>query len=225
MRHEWRLCPLGKHWVKAHPRTGTKGIRGHCRSNPSGKDQIYLDEIREIAHRNFSHLVGRPSSNRLGFPQGNKFDELIRGWTQFWNEVLRPDVPLDPDLVKALIASESGFRATVKAKAGKRAGWARGLMQITDWTQRILTDEGGELKDHLVNVNQADLSDPVANIAAGIRWLFRKKETATSRLGRAATWDEAVAEYKSYLGDVMAGKQPAGMRIFRSYHVRLKGQE
>jgi ABC-type transport system substrate-binding protein len=38
------------------------------------------------------------------------------------------------------------------------------------------------------------------NIAAGIRWLFRKREIAQSKLarGRRATWRDAVAEYKDY---------------------------
>ena len=222
--HPWRLCPLGEHWVRSHSRTGTRGVTGYCRANPSGKDQIYFGELSEIARTQFGELHGGPGSQRLRFPQGNKFDDLIRGWTKYWNEVLQPATPLDPDLVKALIATESGFRSSIKTRAGKKAGWARGLMQVTDWTQEILADEDGEIRDHLVNVDQKDLTDPNANIAAGIRWLFRKKETASSRLGREATWDEAIADYKSYLPQVRAGKEPKAMKDLRDYYAQLKGK-
>ncbi len=222
LKHPWRLCPLGQYWVRPHDRIGTRGVAGHCRSNPSGKDQIYFDELQEIARIHFGRLKSGLGSSRLGYSQGDKFDDLIRGWTRYWNEVLSPNTPLDPNLVKALIATESGFRARAKTRAGKRAGFARGLMQVTDWTQEILSDEEGELSDHLVNVDQGDLLDPNANIAAGIRWLFRKQETASARLGREATWYEAVADYKAYLKDVQAGKEPEPMKKLRNYHERLK---
>ena len=221
-RHPWRLCPLGQYWVRPHDRIGTRGVVGHCRTNPSKKDQIYFDELQEIARLYFKSLKGGLGSARLGYSQGNKFDELIRGWTRYWNDVFDPNVPLDADLVKALIATESGFRAQSKTRAGKRAGWARGLMQVTDWTQRILSDEEGELSDHLVNIDQSDLLDPNANIAAGIRWLFRKQETASSRLGREASWYEAVADYKSYLKEVRAGKEPKAMKDLRNFYEKLK---
>ncbi|MBI3018340.1 MAG: hypothetical protein HYY61_00375 [Deltaproteobacteria bacterium] len=41
------------------------------------------------------------------------------------------------------------------------------------------------------------------NIASGIRWLFRKKETATSKLKKPASWIWAVADYKGYFKDFM----------------------
>jgi hypothetical protein len=196
-------------------------VRGHCRENPSGKDQIYFDELREITRAHFGRLKGSLSSYRLGFSQGSKFDDLIRGWTQYWNEVFRPEVPLDANWVKALIATESGFRASVKTRAGKRAGWARGLMQVTDWTLEILSDEDGEIKEHLVNIDQVDIDDPSANISAGIRWLFRKQETASAKLGRDATWYEAIADYKSYLPEVRAGREPRAMKQLRQYFEEL----
>ncbi len=196
--HPWRPCPLGEHWRRPHPRKGTKGVRGHCVKNPSHKDQIYSDELSYIADKFFNKLTGPPSSKTLTYPQGNKFDEHIRGWCKYWNDVFEPKERLDPDLVKALIATESGFRATIKIKDGKGQGHATGLMQVTDATQKILCDEKGELKDHLVNVDQKDLKDPCLNIAAGVRWLFRKKEIASSRLGREATWNETIVFYKGY---------------------------
>lgn len=68
---------------------------------------------------------------------------MIAGWTKYWNEVLLPKDNLDPNLVKALIATESGFNPDAKIKVGKKAGYARGLMQVTDWALNILKDEGG----------------------------------------------------------------------------------
>lgn len=76
---------------------------------------------------------------------------------------------------------------------------SRGLMQVTDWSLKILRDENGELKDHLITATQGDMTDPNINIAAGIRWLFRKKETASSKLGKPASWLDAIWDYKGYL--------------------------
>src|SRR4051812_18141135 len=74
--HPWRVCPIGQHLVRAHPRAGTKGVITFCRNNPSRRDQIYLHEIQEIAERQFDNLSGLPSSNDLGFPNGNEYDAL-----------------------------------------------------------------------------------------------------------------------------------------------------
>ena len=72
-------------------------------------------------------------------------------------------------MVKALIATESGFVQNPKGSQ------AKGLMQITNMTRKILGDLDGELKDHLIHIDQKDITDPVLNIADGTRWLFQKK--------------------------------------------------
>ena len=204
--HEWRLCPPGEHWRRTHPLKippskknpagGVTTRQGHCVLNPTGKDQLYPDEIHEIAERNFLNLKIKPCPIDLKFKGlGNKFDHLIAGWTQYWNEVLSPDIPLSPDIVKALIASESSFEAEDLANK-KNQNSARGLMQVTNDTRKILGDEKGELKNHYLTLTREDLNDPSNNICAGIRWLFRKRAIASSLLGRPATWEEAVAEFK-----------------------------
>ena len=81
-------------------------------------------------------------------------------------------------------------------------------MQITDGSLKILKDHDGELKNYLLNITTEQLIVPSANICASVRWIFRKKELATNRLGREATWLEGVAEYKSYLGKMMSGENP-----------------
>jgi hypothetical protein len=223
-KHSWRLCPSGEHWVRLHSRSNAPSVTGYCRTNSSHKDQIYPFEISEIAEKRFSKLRKSDLPNRglEEYESSDAYDHLVGGWTRFWNEVLRPDIPLDPNLVKALIATESRFKIKAEIRAGKRAGMARGLMQVTDWSAEILKDEKGELLDHLVNVSQKELYDPNLNIAAGIRWLFRKRETASATLDRKANWIEAVAEYKSYLGVYTKNPKHKQMSKLTEHYERLK---
>lgn len=231
--HPWRICPGGQHWVKTHDlhvptsKKNPDGLttrQGHCAWNPSGKDTIYLDEIYKIADENFLKLKGGPNPDNLGFDDGSKNDDLIRGWSKYWNDIFKPIEPLDADVVKALIASESGFNPKLPPQRTKGAGLARGLTQITDQSRKILRDPKGELKNHLIYLDQVDLSDPNASICAGIRWLFHKMTLAAVRLKKEATWEEAIAEYKGYLKDILSGKDPnpRGMKTFKEKLLQLK---
>ncbi len=97
-------------------------------------------------------------------------------------------------------------------------------MQLTDSTLKIIKDHKGELKDHFVYISHNDAFDPSANICAGVRWLFRKKVIAIERLGHAATWEDAIAEYKGILKSIITNKNPDPkneMPIFRSFYKRL----
>ncbi len=229
----WRLCPPGHHWRSDHKqqtysrKDGTTvrehDVAGSCCQNPSKKDQIYSEELREIAKKYFSNLEGSPAANDLGFKNGNTYDVYIRGWTQFWNDVFRPKVKLDPNLVKALIATESGFNPNPKVTSSK----ARGLMQVKDDTRVILGNPKGELKDHLVHVDQKNITDPNLNVAAGVRWLFQKQRLASGKLGRDASWEETISEYKSYLGKMRKDPsyQPKPLLDLRSYYQTLKGKK
>jgi hypothetical protein len=203
--------------------------------NPSHRDQLYRDEMHEITDKYFSGLKGSPINDNLDYDNGNKYDALIRGWTKYWNETLEDEEPLDPNLVKALIATESSFNPK-KTNRVKGKHQAIGLMQVTNETRKILANEKGELKDRLVNVTDKDAFDPTLNIAAGTRWLFQKKRLASIKLKRRATWEEGVAEYKSYLKEWIEfknnpeGKKPtkkqesAGrqMKKFLGLYERLK---
>lgn len=220
--HIWRKCPLGEYWRGPHQRKGTKGVRGHCVTNPSRKDQIYQEELEIIAKNNFSKLEGPPKNDNLDNPNGNKFDHLIRGWTKYWNEIFQTNIPLDPNLVKALILTESSFNIKAGANAGRAEGRARGLMQITDLTIKILKDENGELRNHLVNVNQKDMINPNLNLAAGIRWLFRKKETASSKLEKEADWIWTIADYKGYFREFKKNPEHKQMKRLIETYERLK---
>ena len=203
--HPWRVCPYGQHQViehprhnppsKTHPAGSTSNVHWHCAHNPSGKDQLYPDEIQKIADHHFSNLKKKPCPLALGFKNGGKYDDLIAGWTQYWNDILKSSDPLDPNLVKALIATESRFIPNLLADK-KKQNSARGLMQITNGTRKILDDPKGEIKDHYITATREELNDPSVNICAGIRWLFRKRAWASNDLGHEASWEEAIAAYK-----------------------------
>ena len=202
--HPWRRCPIGKHFVKSHiehippSKTHPQGIiitrHEHCADNPSHKDELSYDEIQYITETHFSGLIGTPIPSALTilFPESDNYDKEIRGWVHYWNDIFKLSDPLDPDLIKALIATESSFHENpTKPKT------AHGLMQITDGTFPILSDVDGELKNYLIRISKKQLLDPSVNICMGIRWLFRKKETASARLKCQATWFETIEDYKS----------------------------
>lgn len=222
--HPWRMCPGGMHWVAAHPLSvpvsekNPSGVTlrdGHCRTNRSRKDQLYADEIHEIASNHFDSVEHLPKNDNLGRDKGNDFDRIIGGWTTYWNGVFRPPEPLSANLIKALIATESDFNRNAKAAASK-GNLARGLMQVTDQTLDILGDEKGELKDYLIDIDQSEINDPNLNICAGIRWLFHKKFLLERRLNRPAKWEEAAMEYKSYTKKLMR-KEPSAARQWKKF--------
>jgi hypothetical protein len=209
--HPWRRCAYAMHLVHEHQRhiepskehpSGIVSVHAYCASNPSKKDELSYDEIQYITKKYFGALIGPPTAGILHFKDADKFDKEIRGWTKYWNEVLKPNEALDPNLVKALIATESSFR--VDPQENKTA---RGLMQIMPNTRIYLQDIHGELRDHFVMVTAEELLQPSANICAGIRWLFRKKVIAKNKLNREPTWIEAIADYKDYLNTMITDKE------------------
>ena len=173
----------------------------------------------EIAERHFEHFKETPLKTLLEYKKpGNAYDYLIQGWTQYWNEVLKPGDPLDPDLIKALIASDSGFnpKAWNHLRGPARA---RGLLQVTDRTVRYLTDDYDELSDHFLNLTEDEMLDPNFAICAGIRWLFRKKQLTEARAKKTISWRDAVAAFK--------GVKPNDglMKKYDRYYAELKGSK
>jgi len=110
------------------------------------------------------------------------------------------------------------------AKSPNHKNRARGLLQITEETLHILNDHKGELSNYLMFIRAQDLFDPSVNICSGVRWLFRKQITASARLGRNATWEEAVIEYKSYWDEINAKRIPNGIIRLREYYEKLEGK-
>lgn len=230
--HPWRICPYGEHWVKTHPLhvppskshpEGSITIRQeHCARNPSGKDQLYSEEIQEIANQNFSNVKNKPFSIDLGYPNmGSNYDDLIAGWVQYWSDILKPDEPLDPNLVKALIASESRFEPTLLANK-KNSNSARGLTQITNDTRKILDGYNGDLKDHLITLTKEELNEPNANICAGVRWLFEKERLASVHLKRTASWIETAWEYKGVKRAKTKKEAEKIKKIFSDFYEELQ---
>ncbi len=239
--HPWRLCPGARIWTAPDSESGPiSQCRWDVRER-SRKDYLYPSEVHAIAEARFGRLKGAPAARNLGFSKGNEFDYLIRGWTQYWNEVLflaapdglpdpipvadrryHPTTPLDADLVKALIATESGFRPEPPEQNAGGAGKARGLIQITEEAHRALSHVSDELKNHYVMVSWNDLLDPALSICAGIRWLFRKQRLASGKLGHSADWFETIIVYKGYLRDVRAGRQPRALIDLRNWYDELK---
>lgn len=229
--HPWRLCPAGEHWVCTHQMhvppsksfpEGHETIRhGHCARNPSGKDALYPDEIKEIDEQHFANVEPKPCPLELKFgKRGSQYDDLIAGWTKYWNDIFSPCESLDPNLVKALIASESHFDPNILAnKKNPKSG--RGLMQVLDSTRMILNNENGELKNHFVHVTRADLNNPSINICAGIRWLFQKQKLASSKLGHEANWEETIYEFKG-LSTVPKERAEKLLKKFKDLHELYK---
>ncbi|MCM2323423.1 MAG: lytic transglycosylase domain-containing protein [Oligoflexia bacterium] len=180
---------------------------------------LSAQDLRSItATRDRKGLV-YPKDGKLGFRDGNRYDELIAVWVDFFNEkfgVTPPDCPLDPDVIKALIASESGFEKNPKNPQ------AIGIAQITPETLRILLNPEGETKDFIFKgIRQKDLKDPELAIPMGIRWIFRKRRLAEGKLGRGATPEEIVLEYKGLLGSKSEYQQQA-LKKFREHYAILK---
>lgn len=139
-------------------------------------------------------------------------------WTDYFNKKFNADPPLDPDVVKALIASESSFNPDPL----KNRKIALGIAQITKKTFKILLDPKGEGKEFIFkDIRQKDLKDPNISIPMAVRWLHRKKETAASKLKRAPNHEEVILEYKGLLKSSTKLKNDA-LEIYRSHYEPLK---
>ncbi len=223
--HPWRICPIGKHFVKehivhvhpskTHPEGAVTTWHEHCANNPSHKDELSYHEIQYISKTYFSVLTGSPTavlSNKI-FLEADDYDLEIRGWVKYWNDIFRPNVLLDANLIKALIGTESSF----KKDPPKRRN-AHGLMQIMNQTFLVLKTPKGELTNYLIRIPRKELLNSSANICMGVRWLFQKHKLASIRLGREATWEEAIIEYKGYWKEIEAGRVPKGIENLRKFY-------
>ena len=200
-QHPWRICPLGENYVREHVRHTKRTVApvsAYCRKNRSKKEILTSLEIEEIYEQNKKRIKLIPNASNKN--ADNKYDDKIGLWTQFWNEVLSPFEPLDPNWVKSLIFTESRFNEkSINDQNIKNP--AKGLMQITKSTHKIMTNSKGELKDVCFDTDENELYDPNINIAMGTRWLFRKEELLKSRIEKEPTWEEVMWEYKGIYND------------------------
>jgi hypothetical protein len=179
----------------------------------------YLDreEIESVFKGYDRKGIIYPASKKLNYKNSDKYDDLIAVWTDYFNKKFEANPPLDPNIVKALIASESGFREDPPENK-----IAFGIAQITPETFKALQDPKGEVKDFIFNdIRKKDLKNPNINISMAIRWLHRKKRLAEGKLGRAATSEEIILEYKGLLKSKSDEKKRA-LKNFKENYDKLK---
>lgn len=121
-------------------------------------------------------------------------------------------------MVKALVATESSFEEDIESRHKNKALRAYGLMQVLGDTFKILQDEGGEIKDHYINVAAKNYKNPSANLASGIRWLIHKYELHKKNHPRA-DWIDAISKYKKL------PRSNRAMRRLEQFYLALKNQE
>lgn len=215
-------------------KTKTVAVREHVRrvpvsaKNPAGKtivdkhlrhiDGQYLDQklIDEIFSKYNKKNIAYPTKKKLVFPNADKFDDLIAVWVDYFNNKFGLNPKIDPDMIKALMATESGFKPDAKNKN------ALGIMQITKSTLKIIQNLKGEVKEFVFKeINQNDLKNPSIAIPMAVRWLVQKQKLAAHKLKRAPTSDEIIMEYKGILKD-KSEKAKEIMKDFRNYYDELK---
>jgi hypothetical protein len=199
------------------------------KKNPTGvtiRDQhprrlsgTYLDreEIESIFNEYNRKNIVYPTKGKLLDKNSEKYDDIIAVWTDYFNKKFNANPPLDPDMVKALIFSESDFRENPSSNPK-----ATGIIQITPDTHKILQNPRSEVKEFIFkDIRKKDLIDPAINIPMGIRWLYRKKRLAEGKLGRPATHEDIILEYKGLLKSKTQYKD-SGLEKYRNAYKKLK---
>ena len=179
-------CKPGSHFVKKHIRVSKNGVRhiveAHCRKNPNSKKGfLYKSNLNYIYEELKNKYEYKKLKKIKGFPQDKgQYDELVQFWIKYWKERGLTEEDIDPLLIKAIIAVESGFRERVITDI--TGSTATGLMQITKTTMRILAKKlGAEVRKFNIEISQEEAKEPNANIAAGVRWLIYKVKTSPWR--------------------------------------------
>lgn len=207
--------------VRQHPRQVSVSSK-----NPEGitiVDQhlrrlkgTYLDseEIESIFSNYDRKKLIYPASGKLTrYKNADAYDEVIAIWIDYFNEKFNVIPPLDPDVMKALISSESDFRLD---PPGNKIAF--GIAQITKETLEILQDPKGETKDFIFNkIRQKDLKNPHIAIPMGTRWLMYKSKRAEAKLGRPPTHEEIILEYKGLLKSRSNYKKAALKKYLEAY--------
>ena len=124
----------------------------------------YLDptEIENVFSNYDRKGLLYPTSDKLEeYKNADIYDDVLAVWTDYFNRKFNTNSPIDPDVIKALIASESGFRSDPPENK-----IALGIAQITRETFKILQDSKGEAKDFIFSkICQKDLKNPNIAIA------------------------------------------------------------
>jgi hypothetical protein len=218
--------------IKKKPKTVI--VRQHRRrvsvskKNPSGMTIVdqhlrhiegqYLDlKLIDDIFKNYKKKkLLYPGKSKLLLPSEDDYNDHIAVWVDYFNQKLNLKTPIDPDMIKALIASESTFKPNAINNK------ATGLTQITTDTLKILQDLKGESKDFVFkDIRKKDLKNPNVSIALGVRWLAYKKQYAEKVLKREVTSDEVIQIYKGILND-KSSKSTEIMKTYRKFYNDLK---
>ncbi|WP_374076666.1 transglycosylase SLT domain-containing protein [Bdellovibrio bacteriovorus] len=196
--------------------TGVTVVDQHQRRVPG--TYLTADEIAKIFKEYDCDGLVYPTSKKLDeYENADKYDEIIAVWTDYFNKKFAVNPPLDPDTVKALIASESGFDPD--PPGNKKA---LGITQITKETLKALQDPKGEAKEFTFeDFRQKDLKNPEVAIPMAIRWLLRKRDLAQGKLKRTPTNDEIILEYKGLLKSKTDWKKSA-LKSYQKHYDLLK---
>jgi hypothetical protein len=226
--------PMPKKKSKNSKASGsTTTVRDHpltvpvSKKNPTGKTirdrhirrllgtDLNRNQIIDIIKKYNRKGLIYPTSKKLlkKYKNSDDYDDLIAVWVDYFTQKFGSKVSLEPNSIKALIASESSFRSDPKENKV-----AFGITQITKQTFRILQDPKGEAKNFIFkNIRLKDLKDPEIAIPMAIRWLFRKQETAHKKLGRMPTHEEVILDYKGLLKSKTRYKKSALDNYRRHY--------
>lgn len=197
--------------------TGTTIVDRHSREYDG--QSLDRDQIKAIVkaypHKNLLF----PSVIDLGFRFEKQYDILIAIWCDFFNKKFPASEAIDPNVLKALIASESSFHEVTPKNS-----IAFGIAQITKETLKVVQDPAGETRNFIFKkIRLKDLHDPDICIAIAARWLFRKRETAKSKLKRIPSNEELILEYKGLLKSSTRYKDK-GLENFRTHYEKLIGK-
>lgn len=178
------------------------------------------DQIASILKSYDRKAILYPTKGKLTekYKAADKYDDIIAVWTDYFNKKFRAIPVLDPDVVKALIASESSFNPDPL----RNRKIALGIAQVTKKTLLLLQDQNGEAKEFIFkDIRQKDLKDPNISIPMAVRWLHRKRETAENKLKRVPSHEEIILEYKGLLKSNSVYKN-AALAKYREAYAKLK---
>ena len=218
-----KICPIGSIFVKGHHKTIDNREhywKAHCRKVKIRKDILNSDEIQEIYRVNKEQKLTLPKAYSFGAKNGLKYDSLISFWVEYWNRVFNVKTNITVGLVKTLMMSESTFGKKATAKTHNRPGSAIGLLQITDYTLKLIQLNSKELTNHRFKITRDDLFNPTVNVAVAIRWLYRKRQIAKYYLKKEPSALQLAEEYKGIRNDksLKANKQRTSFKkLWKEY--------
>lgn len=161
-------------------------------SSFADKSIAWWEEWKTIKQYSYRGVNGKEDYNR--------YDPIIKSIVAKWNkefcdDLFPPDVPLDPNLVKAIIFQES------------RVGYDRAaginIMQVGNPGDSSLKTLRGELKEYWIHNGKlqelaydARVTTVEESILWGARWLYHKAQKPLSEEKRIwLLWREAVKRY------------------------------